>query len=397
MAKGTLYIVGGGLNKSERRVFTQFIKSAGGENARVAFVLSASGRDPDETYRSYRDVFVSLGVKKENCQLLPVYGPEVVDERGENLLNGDAPGLVERMEGVTAVWFTGGDQYYTSKCMLRPDGTDTALLAEIRRIYNNGGVLGGSSAGAAIMSRVMIGEGSNRGLLANGVTIGYEGYNPDAEDESPDSGCPLLMTYEGLGFLDGAVVDQHFNRRPRLLRLIESCLINSLGHQYGFGISEDTALVASNGECRVMGSGGVFYVDCSNAERESAGNVKNVKLCALFEGDVLNGDGTVTIAREAPKGERYFQTDYLSGAITDSPLFDDAMDKLLRGDDTSVWFENDTRYVKGAVVYGAEKRTFVVTLKYALGADGFGAYDPATGHTSIANVMLDVSSREVRL
>lgn len=397
MPAGTLYIIGGGLDASRTKVFSSFIAAAGGSDAVIAFVLSASGAGPDETFAHYRDIFVSLGVKKENCLLVPLYGRGVTDERGENAVTGDAPGLAERFSRATGVYFTGGDQYYTSKCFLRADGTDTRLLSTLRSIYENGGVIGGSSAGAAIMSRVMIGEGSSRGLLAYGVKHGYEGYDPDAEDESPDSGSPLLLTNEGLGFLKNAVVDQHFNTRPRLLRLIEAVLTNDSGARTGFGVSEDTALIYRAGEHRVLGGAGVYALDCRDAERISAGNYRSVRLSLLYEGDVMNGDGGITVAREAPEGERYFQRDYISGAFPDSPTFDDALDKLLRGDDTSVFTDAEHPYIKCAAVYGAADRAFVVTLRLARTAETFGAYSEVAGHghTSAAFVRLDTETREL--
>ncbi len=394
MPEGTLYIVGGGLNASQTKVFSHFIEAAGGRRAVIAFVLSASGEGPDETFGYYRDIFVSLGVKKENCLLVPLYGAGVTDARGENALTGDAPGLDERFGRATGVWFTGGDQYYTSRCFLRPDGTDTKLLCVFRGIYKNGGVIGGSSAGAAIMSRVMIGEGSNRGLLAHGVKLGYDGYDPDAEDESPDSGAPLLLTNEGLGFLENAVVDQHFNKRPRLLRLIEATLINDLDARVGFGVSEDTALIYSAGEYRVLGGAGVYIADCRGAKRISAGNYSGVKLSLLYEGDVMNGDGSISVAREAPEGLRYFQRDYICGALPDNPTFDDALDKLLRGDETSVFPETDGRCIKCAAVYGAAGKNYAVVLRIARTDETFGAFDAASRHTSLAFARLDVETKE---
>ena len=69
-----------------------------------------------------------MGVAPENVVLIPLYDPDVRDERGFNALNGDHPCLPALFEGVRGAWFTGGDQYYTAKCFLRPDGTPTRAL-----------------------------------------------------------------------------------------------------------------------------------------------------------------------------------------------------------------------------------------------------------------------------
>ena len=80
--EGTLFIVGGGLIQSADEVFAELIRRAGGANGRFAFIVSASGMDPDDTFRSYRDDFVRLGAREENCVLVPLYAPHVRDERG---------------------------------------------------------------------------------------------------------------------------------------------------------------------------------------------------------------------------------------------------------------------------------------------------------------------------
>ena len=136
--EGTLLIVGGGLTESADEVFSALIERAGGPQSRFAFIVTASGSGPDETYRSYRDDFVRLGVPEDHCVLIPLYAEHVRDERGYNAFTGDADGLCELLEGVKGVWFTGGDQYFTAGCFLRKDGSDTRLLAKLREIQRRG-------------------------------------------------------------------------------------------------------------------------------------------------------------------------------------------------------------------------------------------------------------------
>ena len=73
--------------------------------------------------------------------------------------------LLPLFDGVSGVWFSGGDQLHTTRLLLQPDGSDTPVLGRMRRLLSDGGVIGGSSAGAAIMSRTMIVRGDDEGTL----------------------------------------------------------------------------------------------------------------------------------------------------------------------------------------------------------------------------------------
>lgn len=374
--EGTLFIVGGGLNDSADAVLSALIDRAGGTQSRFAFIVTASGEDPDATFRSYAEDFARLGVPKDHCLLVPLYAQHVKDERGYNSMTGDADGLCELLEGVTGVWFTGGDQYFTNRCFIRPDGSDTRLLEKLREIYKNGGVIGGSSAGAAIMSRVMIGAGNNRGVLCRDVVYGYDDYDALCSEDSP---CvPLLLT-QGLGFFPCGIVDQHFNKRPRLLRSIEACMSNLENVRTAYAVSEDTALIYHAGHIEVLGSAGVYIVDCREAKRLERGCYEGVVLHALHQGDTFDtGRFEALLARKCKEEKQETYTDYISGGIIDSPVFDDMIARfLLRGQD----------FVRGAAVYEAEGDTYLTILKYARRPDT-GGYRAA--HTSFTGVELTV-------
>ena len=101
---GTLFIVGGGLKKSQDEVFSEFIKRAGGKERKFAFITTASGLRPDELFADYTGEFEKLGVAKKNCVLIPVYAEHLKDEQGRNCLSGDAEGLCELLEGIGGVY-----------------------------------------------------------------------------------------------------------------------------------------------------------------------------------------------------------------------------------------------------------------------------------------------------
>lgn len=392
---GTLYIAGGAMRASEHEVLSAFIESAGGSSSRFAFVVSASGSDPDNTFRSYVEDFSRLGVPKENCVLIPLYAKHVKDERGFNALNGDEESLPRLFEGVTGVWFTGGDQYFTAQCFLRPDGTYTRALEIIHSIYERGGVIGGSSAGAAIMSDVMIGGGNNRGVLYRDVVYGYDTY--DSLCEAGDPVEPLIIV-KGLGFLRCAIVDQHFNARPRLLRSIEACLANREGVRVAYGVSEDTALVYQDGRINVLGSAGVYIMDCRNARKTGNGSYEGIALHAIHKGDNYDeATSQVELASDCDgEGQFTVPLDYVNGATIDGPAFDRAIYHLLCGRDDGLNFcpEKNKRYVKGIAVYEAHEKTFAVVLKYYRD-DTTKGYRQA--HTSFKNVGLAIKTSEIQL
>lgn len=120
---------------------------------------------------------------------------------------GDNDDLLQMLDGVTGFWFIGGDQYYLYKGFIRKDGMDTKILESMKNIYSNGGVIGGSSAGAAIMSSVMIASGNNKNALSGLAKHGYEDYSEDHTH---------LRLVKGLGFFPEGVVDQHVDARPRI-------------------------------------------------------------------------------------------------------------------------------------------------------------------------------------
>ncbi len=393
--EGTLFIVGGGLINSSDEVFSALIECAGGSKARFAFIVSASGLDPDDTFRTYRDDFVRLGAKEENCVLVPLYAPHVRDERGRNAMSGDADGLVELLDGVSGVWFTGGDQYYTANCFIRQDGTDTLLLKKLREIYASGGVIGGSSAGAAIMSRVMIGSGNDRGVLSRDIMFGYDKYDEQCEKDDP---CDPLTITRGLGFFLHGIVDQHFNKRPRLLRLIEACLSNKEGVRMGYAVSEDTALVYHAGRFGVLGSANVFIADCTNAEKTANGCYRGIRLFSVQRGDEFDiAAQRAVFAPAATECERDFEfyRDYITDLITCSPSFDAQMAKYyLRGNETDMYRDeqNGMPYIKGAVVYEADDTTYLVTLRYYRGKNSRGYIGK---HVSLENVYMDIETVKV--
>jgi cyanophycinase len=178
---GTLFAIGGAEAKLRRRsVLRAFVAAAGGAEARIAVVPTASSLGP-EVIEVYRAVFTSLGAG------------EVLALRPESRAEASDPALAASLADVTAVFMTGGNQLKLSSFV-----TGTAFGDAIVAAYHRGAVVGGTSAGASILADHMIAFGSG--------------------GSTPRQRMSQLSV--GLGLLRGVVIDQHFEQRNRYGRLL---------------------------------------------------------------------------------------------------------------------------------------------------------------------------------
>ncbi|HEV3006870.1 MAG TPA: cyanophycinase [Pirellulales bacterium] len=205
---GKLFICGGGTLPGE--LYRQFVDLSGGSAARVVVITTASALADSDRIQATLNVWRELPMA--NLTVLHTRSRETADEAQ----------FVKPLTDATGVWFGGGDQNRLIDTYL-----GTATEREIRGVLTRGGVVGGTSAGAAVMSPVMI------------------------RRDKPTVECGA-----GFGFLPGTVVDQHFlkrNRKKRLLQVLEE-------HRdfLGLGIDEGTALVVSGGRLRVLGESQVL-------------------------------------------------------------------------------------------------------------------------------------------
>ena len=232
---GTLLIVGGG--PIPDGIVERFVALAGGAGrARVVIFPMAS---------ESADAGVEMA---ERCRRLGASAERVFLTRAE----ADTDAAAKRLEGVTGIWFGGGDQSRLTAALLHTP-VEAAVLAR----YRAGAVVGGTSAGAAVMTTPMITGDERR-----------PGGDRPPEKDSSDAFMTVardnIVTAEGFGLLPGAIVDQHHVRRRRNNRLLSLVLENP--SLVGVGIDESTALeVGPGGVWKVLGESVAVVYDARQA------------------------------------------------------------------------------------------------------------------------------------
>ena len=249
--KGKLVIVGGAQTSE---IVKKYVELAGGTDARI-IVIPNAGSEPVRWSKVQVEEFEEFGAKADFL----LFTRETADDEAN----------LKKMDWANAVFFLGGDQSDLARDML-----GTKLLTKVFDIYNNGGTVGGSSAGAAIMSEVMI-TGNE---LINNSTVSFV---------TIEKGNVEVKT--GFGFLKNAIVDQHFLKRKRHNRTIASLIEHP--NLFGIAIDESTAIIVFPDETfEVLGSYQVLVydpIDGNNIREDKNGNlgISDMKLNVLISGD----------------------------------------------------------------------------------------------------------------
>ncbi|MCA9980357.1 MAG: cyanophycinase [Anaerolineales bacterium] len=218
----TLLAAGGALaleNPSANEVLRAFVTHAGGDEARVVIVALASA-EPQETSEAYTAVFQALGVRH-------ITTLSDLTERTQ------APTIdLTPLQTATGIYLSGGNQLRFTTLV-----NDTAVAEALHAAYERGAVIFGSSAGTAVLSRLMLAYGES--------------------GHTPRQGMAHFAS--GLGLLDGVIFDQHFSQRGRLGRLLTAVANNP--QLLGVGIDENTAVFIQDTCATVLGQHGVTLID----------------------------------------------------------------------------------------------------------------------------------------
>ncbi len=271
---GHLIIIGGGLRPENSAVYERLIRYAGGaEKARFGIFPTAS-LSPAYAER-FAKLLASRGIPKSQIQIVDLLAANA----GKQAAN---PEVVEQIGRCTAIFFSGGDQRRITRALLKSDGTETPALEAIRAVWKRGGLIAGSSAGAAVQGNPMI---TVSGLPDDSMDQGMDALDFGRTTEPAHRG---VLVSRGLGFFRGGLIDQHFTQfRGRLGRLTRVVIESKV--RFGFGIDENTALdVAPDGTIEVIGAGQVTIVDAADATCEDGPlgcRMANIRLLCLAAGD----------------------------------------------------------------------------------------------------------------
>lgn len=239
--RGYVIPIGGAEEKIDNpEILKKFVDLAGGKDAYICVIPTAS--QLDDTGERYEKLFSLLGAGKTVS--LPI--SERADAQKKE--------YVELLEGCTAIFITGGNQLRLSTIL-----GGTPIAKTIRQLNAKGVHVAGTSAGAAIVSQHMI-TGGSTGLIPT------------------EDGVNLAP---GMGLINTVVVDQHFNQRNRLSRLLSAVSYNPF--LVGIGLDEDTAaFIDENNEFTVVGSGAVIVVDPSDIEYSSMADARRGEALTLL-------------------------------------------------------------------------------------------------------------------
>jgi cyanophycinase len=229
MAEGHVIIIGGAEDKvRERVILSRFVTLAGGRDARITIISTASSLGP-LAGQMYRQVFGELGA----ADVTPIH----TTTRAQC----SDPVAVRAVSNATGIFLTGGNQLRLSSTI-----GGTPLAQQIVRRHREGAVVAGTSAGASAMSTHM-------------VAFGASGATPKQR---------MVQMAAGLGLLPGVIVDQHFEQRNRLGRLL--AIIAHNPSLLGLGVDEDTAgVVGPDRVLEVVGRRSITIIDGADSETDA--------------------------------------------------------------------------------------------------------------------------------
>jgi cyanophycinase len=226
---GPVMIIGGAEDRFRDKVILgTFADLAGGADGRIVVISTASSLG-DAATQAYRELFLSLGIGA------------VTGIRPEERAEADDPAVVSNLSEATGVFLTGGNQSRLTQVV-----AGTRLGDAMSNAHDRGVVLAGTSAGASALASHM-------------VAFGRAGPTPKHR---------MVTLAAGLGIVPGVVIDQHFEERGRIGRLL--ALVAQSPSLLGIGIDEDTcAVVTADRVLHVLGRGAVTLVDGSHVRTDA--------------------------------------------------------------------------------------------------------------------------------
>lgn len=229
--EGYLFIIGGGARSEQMmKKFAELTKQSP-KGKTIIFPMASSS--PEESGKTMVEELKDLGIHNVEYHVL----------NREQALKVES---VKVLDGVGSVFFTGGDQSRLTEALVQ-----TPIHQKLLEIYEGGGVIGGTSAGAAVMSEIMI-TGDEKRRVEEGQAF---------EKILADN----IVVTPGFGFIKTIIIDQHFVTRRRHNRLIS--LVAEHPELLGIGIDESTAIIVKPNETfEVIGKQNVIVFDATRAK-----------------------------------------------------------------------------------------------------------------------------------
>lgn len=224
---GPIMAIGGAEDKlRDKTILTAFFALAGGPRARIAIVPTASSIE--NAGERYKAIFLEMGAESAEVVFLADRAAANRDESAEPVLD------------ATGIFMTGGNQMKLAAVV-----GGTLVSKAVRERHAAGAVVGGTSAGASILSSHM-------------VAFGASGAAPKMR---------MAQMTAGFGLVPDTIVDQHFRQRDRVGRLL--ALVAASPSLLGVGVDEDTAaMFRADGILEVLGRHTVTIVDGTHIESD---------------------------------------------------------------------------------------------------------------------------------
>jgi cyanophycinase len=377
---GIAIVLGGALKYDNDVVWQRIVDLAGGKGARFA-VLATASEEPAKSAAQIIEVLTKHGAVAEHIPVAPKLTPQF---KGGDARKAAHDGeLVAKIKLSQGVFFSGGAQERITDALFEADGKQTPVLAAIWHVFNQGGVVAGTSAGAAIMSTTMFRDAPDvLNVLKFGARDGKE-------------------IDRGLGFAGTELfVDQHFLKRGRLGRMLP--VMVQKNYQLGLGVDENSGAIVRGDDVEIIGSKGALVADLGDAAIDRSlreFNLKNAKISYLERGDHFN----LKTKSVKPSAQKIAGKKLDANAEKYSPYFSANMfypDVL--GDNTIVnaisnLIDNKQESVVGLAFSGMptdgdRSPNLGFEFRFRKGKDSYGYFTSAMGgeNYTVVNIYLDV-------
>jgi cyanophycinase len=274
--RGNLIAVGGGesgeITGDSLKIIEKFIELSGGMKKAKVLIMTVATDDPQDAENRYEELFDRLKFKN--------FDAVNIADRSESF----DEALLEKIKNATGLYFTGGNQLHVTALT-----GGTPLHELILDKFNKGMTIGGTSAGAMMMSSSTLLSG--------------------ASDTAP--ALSTVAVAPGMDLLDNSIIDTHFSQRGRHGRLLSTVAHNP--QVIGIGIDERTAAIVQGSKFKVIGEGAVTVICAKNSMHTNLPYIKSEETISIFgvdfhvlsegyEYDLANREPITPNIREMVKG-----------------------------------------------------------------------------------------------